>query len=66
MIVAWHEVPGTAPPQKTRPVGYGMNGRTCVSAFRTCKRYIRSVQRRLTLQELRSSLRRGSPASLSS
>jgi hypothetical protein len=24
MIVAWHEVPGTAPPQESRPVGYGM------------------------------------------
>ena len=24
MIVAWHEVPGTAPPQKSRPVGYGL------------------------------------------
>jgi hypothetical protein len=24
-IVAWHEVPGTAPPQKSRPVGYGMS-----------------------------------------
>ena len=24
MIVAWHEVPGTARPQKSRPVGYGM------------------------------------------
>jgi hypothetical protein len=24
VIVAWHEVPGTAPPQKTRPVGYGV------------------------------------------
>ena len=24
MIVAWHEVPGTPPPQKSRPVGYGM------------------------------------------
>ena len=24
MIVAWHEVPGRAPPQKIRPVGYGM------------------------------------------
>jgi hypothetical protein len=23
-IVAWHEVPGTAQPQKTRPVGYGV------------------------------------------
>ena len=23
-IVAWHEVPGTAPPQKSRPVGYGV------------------------------------------
>src|ERR1700723_2297755 len=23
-IVAWHEVPGTAPPQKGRPVGYGL------------------------------------------
>jgi hypothetical protein len=21
-IVAWHEVPGRAPPQKNRPVGY--------------------------------------------
>jgi hypothetical protein len=26
-IVAWHEVPGTAPPQKNRPVGHGMIGR---------------------------------------
>ncbi len=24
MIVAWHEVPGKAPPQESRPVGYGM------------------------------------------
>ena len=24
MIVAWHEVPGSAPPRKSRPVGYGM------------------------------------------
>ena len=24
LIVAWHEVPGTAPSQKSRPVGYGM------------------------------------------
>ena len=24
MIVAWHEVPGTASPQKSRPVGYDM------------------------------------------
>ena len=23
-IVAWHEVPGTAPSQKRRPVGYGV------------------------------------------
>jgi hypothetical protein len=23
-IVAWHEVPGKAPPQEGRPVGYGM------------------------------------------
>jgi hypothetical protein len=23
-IVAWHEVPGKAPPQKNRPVGYGV------------------------------------------
>ena len=23
-IIAWHEVPGTAPPQKSRPVGYGV------------------------------------------
>src|SRR4029077_14275790 len=23
-IVAWHEVPGTAAPQKSRPVGYGV------------------------------------------
>jgi hypothetical protein len=23
-IVAWHEVPGSAPSQKTRPVGYGL------------------------------------------
>ena len=25
-IVAWHEVPGTGPPQKSRPVGYGVIG----------------------------------------
>ena len=24
MIVAWHEVPGTAAIQNSRPVGYGM------------------------------------------
>jgi hypothetical protein len=23
-VVAWHEVPGTAPPKKSRPVGYGL------------------------------------------
>src|ERR1700676_5012545 len=23
-IIAWHEVPGRAPPQKNRPVGYGV------------------------------------------
>jgi hypothetical protein len=23
-IVAWHEVPGTAPPKRSRPVGYGL------------------------------------------
>jgi hypothetical protein len=23
-IVAWHEVPGKAPPQESRPVGYGV------------------------------------------
>ncbi len=23
-IVAWHEVPGTASPQRSRPVGYGL------------------------------------------
>jgi hypothetical protein len=23
-IVAWHEVPGTSPIQKSRPVGYGL------------------------------------------
>jgi hypothetical protein len=26
MIVAWHEVPGTAPPKRARPVGYGVIG----------------------------------------
>ena len=25
-IVAWHEVPGIAPPKKSRPVGYGVIG----------------------------------------
>jgi hypothetical protein len=24
MIVAWHEGPGTPPPQESRPVGYGV------------------------------------------
>jgi hypothetical protein len=28
-IVAWHEVPGTAPPQKSRPVGYGVGSCQC-------------------------------------
>jgi hypothetical protein len=23
-IVAWHEVPGTSPPQESRPIGHGM------------------------------------------
>ena len=23
-LVAWYEVPGTAPPQESRPVGYGV------------------------------------------
>jgi hypothetical protein len=23
-LVAWHEVPGTASPKKSRPVGYGL------------------------------------------
>jgi hypothetical protein len=27
VIVAWHEVPGTAPPRKDRPVGYGVRYR---------------------------------------
>ena len=31
-IVAWHEVPGTAPPQKNRPVGYGVI-RRCAHRF---------------------------------
>ena len=31
-IVAWHEVPGTAPPQKSRPVGYGVI-RRCADRF---------------------------------
>ena len=25
-IVAWHEVPGIGPPQKSRPAGYGVIG----------------------------------------
>ena len=28
-IVAWHEVPGTTPPQKSRPVGYGVIVQVC-------------------------------------
>ena len=24
LIVAWHEVPGSTPPQNSRPVGYGV------------------------------------------
>jgi hypothetical protein len=24
LVVAWHEVPGSAPPQNSRPVGYGV------------------------------------------
>ena len=26
MIVAWHEMPGIAPPRKDRPVGYSIFG----------------------------------------
>ena len=29
MIVARHEVPGTVPSQKSRPVGYGMIVKVC-------------------------------------
>ena len=32
-IVAWHEVPGTAPPQKSRPVGYGVIRAWCAHQF---------------------------------
>jgi hypothetical protein len=49
-IVAWHEVPGTAPPQKSRPVGYGairagvridsMIGVTKISNTKTEKIYV--------------------------
>jgi hypothetical protein len=41
-IVAWHEVPGTAPPEKHRPIGYGVvragvrtSGMRCARSFRT-------------------------------
>src|SRR5580693_2995196 len=43
-IVAWHEVPGTAPPQKSRPVGYGViratrntSGISCARSYRTLR-----------------------------
>ena len=49
-IVAWHEVPGTVPPQKSRPVGYGairagvrtdsMIGVTKISNTKTDKIYV--------------------------
>ena len=35
MIVARHEVPGTTPPPKNRPVGYGLIGRS--SSHRQCQ-----------------------------
>jgi hypothetical protein len=44
LIVAWHEVPGTAPPEKDRPVGYGViracvrsSGMRCARSFRTLR-----------------------------
>src|SRR5271156_3864128 len=32
-IVAWHEVPGKAPPQKNRPVGHGMIGADLIQRY---------------------------------
>jgi hypothetical protein len=39
-IVAWHEVPGTAPPRKDRPVGYGV----IRAGVRTSGSYARSYR----------------------
>ena len=30
--VVWHEVPGTAPPQKSRPAGYGVIRAVCTDS----------------------------------
>ena len=52
VIVAWHEVPGTTPPRKGRPVGYGVtvsrmfrkrsitrntSGMSCTRSYRTLR-----------------------------
>src|ERR1700759_4188418 len=37
-IVAWHEVPGTAPTQKSRPVGYGVIRATRNTSGISCAR----------------------------
>jgi hypothetical protein len=34
MIVAWHEVPGTAPPQKSRPVRVRYDSCRCAAPIR--------------------------------
>ena len=46
-IVAWHEVPGTASPQKSRPVGYGV--------IRAGVRMIRQDQRAWISSEFQTS-----------
>ena len=39
-IVAWHKVPGKAPPQKSRPVGYGVIGAGARTQVQETVRYI--------------------------
>src|ERR1700726_1585069 len=43
-IVAWHEVPGTAPPQKSRPVGYGVIRATRNTSGISCARSDRTLR----------------------
>jgi hypothetical protein len=44
-IVAWHEMPGKDPPQKSRPVGYGVmrTGKTLSQVLRARLRSVLSL-----------------------
>jgi hypothetical protein len=43
-IVAWHEVPGKAPPEKDRPVGYGLIRAGVRTSRMSCARSYRTLR----------------------